>query len=108
MIEQRRSADQSFRVSVEGEIDIYTAPSLKEKLIPLTERSGRMVTLDLSRTAYIDSTALGVIIAALKSAEKNHCSFSVEGMTAHVKRLFQITGLMELLHRQKMTEGDHK
>lgn len=106
-VERQKMADRLFLVAVEGEIDVYTAPVLKKELLPLTEISGAGVTLDLSRTVYIDSTALGVIIAALKSAARNRCRFSVVGMSPRVERLFTITGLMEILRREKIAEGDN-
>lgn len=106
-VERQTMADRLFLVAVEGEIDVYTAPGLKGRLLPLTEIEGAGVTLDLSRTVYIDSTALGVIIAALKSAARNHCRFSVVGMSPRVERLFNITGLMDILKSKRFTEGDN-
>lgn len=106
-VERRKMADRLFLVTVKGEIDVYTAPDLKKELLPLTEINGAGVTLDLSGTVYIDSTALGVIIAALKSAARHHCRFSVAGMSPRVERLFNITGLMEILKREKIAEGDN-
>ncbi|RYL87823.1 anti-sigma factor antagonist [Sporolactobacillus sp. THM7-4] len=107
-IEQRGLTGNVSTLAVKGEIDIYTAPSLKEKLLPLTEKKGANVTLDLSGTSYIDSTALGVIVGALKSAEEHQCTFHVEGLTPRVERLFKITGLMDILKNKKLAEGDNQ
>ncbi|MFD2617338.1 STAS domain-containing protein [Terrilactibacillus laevilacticus] len=95
-------------VSVSGEIDAYTAPKLKETLIPLTEIEGAVTILNLKETIYMDSTGLGVIIAALKSAEKHQSHIDVVEMTPRVERLFMITGLMDLLKAKRVAsaEGD--
>jgi anti-sigma B factor antagonist len=105
-IEREVKGDNLYLVAVEGEIDVFTAPELKKGLLPLTEIYGGNLTLDLNATKYMDSTALGVIVAALKSASKHQCRFSVTGMTPRIKRLFEITGLSDLLNRVQTSEGN--
>lgn len=107
-VNKNESNHDDFLINVEGEIDVYTAPELKKKLIPLTERSGARVTLDLSATEYMDSTGLGIIIAGLKSAESHRSLLEVKGMTPRVKRLFSITGLMDILNNKNLIEGESR
>ncbi|MFX3619471.1 MAG: STAS domain-containing protein [Sporolactobacillus sp.] len=103
-IEEQKS-EELFRVFVAGEIDVYTAPELKQKLLPLTESND--VILDLTGTGYIDSTALGVIIAALKKATKNGYHFSITGMSPRIERLFRVTGLTAILQRRNALGGEN-
>ncbi|KHF39065.1 STAS domain-containing protein [Halalkalibacter okhensis] len=81
---------------VAGEIDAYTAPKLREALIPLAEK-GTNVKVDLSDVQYIDSTGLGVFIGALKASDANNAKLTLVGMSARVQRLFTITGLDEVM-----------
>lgn len=59
--------EQGFSViEVEGEIDVYTAPSFKCELINLIDSGARDIIIDLSKVDYMDSTALGALINGLK------------------------------------------
>ncbi|MFB5663941.1 STAS domain-containing protein [Alteribacillus sp. HJP-4] len=82
---------------VGGEIDAYTAPQLREALIPLTEKEGNQVSVDLTEVDYIDSTGLGIFIGALKSSHAHDSSLKLTGLNDRVMRLFSITGLDEVI-----------
>lgn len=85
-------------VFLAGEIDTYTAPKLKETLVPLTEGSGVEVVVDLSEVQYIDSTGLGVFVGVLKATDSNNSTLTLVGMSERIKRLFVITGLDEVMN----------
>lgn len=85
------------KMYVGGEIDAYTAPQLKEELLPLTEEEGSKIVVDLKGVDYIDSTGLGVFVGALKSAKAHSGSIELTGLNSRVKRLFSITGLDEVM-----------
>ena len=82
---------------VSGEIDAYTAPKLKEALLPLTKVSGKTVEVDLDQVGYMDSTGLGVFISALKSTKKSDAHLRLIHVHDRVMRLFKITGLDEII-----------
>lgn len=86
------------RLLVEGEVDAYTAPKLKEALIPLTEQEGDRIYVDLSAVSYMDSTGLGVFVGAYKSAKANGSVLQLEHLTDRVARLFEITGLSDVMN----------
>lgn len=56
-------------VGVNGEIDMSTAPKLREELISLSEDGIYDVQVDLSRATFMDSTALAVLVAALRRCQ---------------------------------------
>jgi anti-sigma B factor antagonist len=49
-----------------GELDSYTAPDLRDAFAGVTESGHRIVVVDMAGLSYIDSTGLGVLVAALK------------------------------------------
>ncbi len=92
-------------VMLSGEIDIYTAHELKEKLLPLVEKVNEDVKVDLGNVSYMDSTGLGVFIHAYKSAVANESNLELIHAQDRVLRLFTVTGLDEILNIKKNHEG---
>lgn len=84
------------RVSIAGEIDIYTAQLFKEKLYNVVDSSGKDLKIDCSGLNYIDSTGLGIFIGALKKTRLNGKEIYLDNMKDNIKKLFIITGLDKL------------
>ncbi len=84
-------------VGLSGEIDAYTAPQLKESLLPLTRIESQLVEVNLEDVNYMDSTGLGVFISALKSTKENNSHLKLVNLQDRVLRLFKITGLDEII-----------
>ncbi|MFD1019332.1 STAS domain-containing protein [Thalassobacillus hwangdonensis] len=92
-------------VSLAGEIDAFTAPKLKETLLPLTKEDGKTIEVDLQEVNYMDSTGLGVFISALKSTKENDTELKLVHMQERVYRLFKITGLTEIINIDSTVRG---
>ncbi|MFD1172161.1 STAS domain-containing protein [Oceanobacillus picturae] len=92
-------------VNLSGEIDAYTAPNLKESLLPLTQKEGNAVEVDLGNVNYMDSTGLGVFISALKSTKENGSEMKLVNIQDRVLRLFKITGLDEIMDLNSTIRG---
>ncbi|MBM7599910.1 anti-sigma B factor antagonist [Virgibacillus halotolerans] len=92
-------------VSLSGEIDAYTAPQLKEALIPLTVEKERTVEVDLEDVNYMDSTGLGIFISALKSTKEHESHLKLINIQDRVFRLFKITGLDEIIDVNAVIRG---
>jgi anti-sigma B factor antagonist len=102
----QRQIDKTHELTLSGEVDAYTAPKLKEVMLPLTEMEGFTVIVDLSGIDYMDSTGLGIFVGALKSSKANNSSLKLRGMTTRVKRIFEITGLTEVMDIESVVKGE--
>jgi anti-sigma B factor antagonist len=80
-------------LEVSGEIDVYTAPQLRERLIALVEDGARQVVVDLSRVEFLDSTGLGVLVGALKRLRGVNGDLSLVCAQERLLKIFRITGL---------------
>ena len=63
-------------VEIQGEIDVYTSPRVKETINELIENEHYQLLINLQKVRYIDSTGLGVLIGALKKSERAQWSNS--------------------------------
>ncbi|UAL47704.1 STAS domain-containing protein [Sutcliffiella horikoshii] len=84
-------------VVLEGEIDAYTAPKVKEKVAPLLEGFTGELVFDLSSVNYMDSTGLGMFVGFFKTVKANNGVFRLVGLSDRLKRLFDITGLAGIM-----------
>ncbi|MBM7606700.1 anti-sigma B factor antagonist [Metabacillus crassostreae] len=97
--------DDKTVVLVAGEIDAYTAPKLREALLPLAEEENPQVTVNLKNVSYMDSTGLGVFVGLLKNVRKNNGNLHLVELTDRLERLFSITGLSDIIDISSKSEG---
>ena len=83
-------------VSVRGEVDVYSAPTLRKCLHESMDDDHRDLLVDLSDIAFIDSTGLGVLVAGQNRAGELGGKLSVVCGEERVLKLFRITGLDEV------------
>ena len=69
-------------VGVEGEIDIYTAPRLRELLIDLVSQNNYQIVVNLEKVGFLDSTGLGVLVGGLKRVRAHDGSLDLIGSRA--------------------------
>ncbi|GAA0452617.1 STAS domain-containing protein [Alkalibacillus silvisoli] len=92
-------------LKLSGEIDAYTAPQLKEELLALVEEK-REVEVDLLKVNYMDSTGLGVFISALKLSKEKEHHLKLINLQENVYRLFNITGLNDVINIENTVKGE--
>jgi anti-sigma B factor antagonist len=96
--------DQEFRIeeragsippviAVSGEIDVATAPQLRECLHSVIAVGKSTVVLDLLDVTFLDSTALGVMVGALKRCRELGGDLHVVVADPRIMKIFEITGL---------------
>ena len=80
-------------IAVSGEIDVYTAPKLREKLISLVEDGSYQLIVDLEGVEFLDSTGLGVLVGGLKRVRAHDGWIDLVCTQSRILRIFRITGL---------------
>jgi anti-sigma B factor antagonist len=83
-------------IAVRGEIDLFTAPELKQKLGEAIEAGRNQIVVDLTDTTFLDSTALGVLIGAVKRLRTDHGRLVLVNVDTNIAKTFEITGLDQI------------
>lgn len=90
------STPRATVVHVAGELDLFAAPQLRQRLVDIIERGSAHLALDLSEVTFIDSTGLGVLVGALKRARGYGGDLSLRAVPPSVLKVFEITGLTKV------------
>ena len=81
---------------VKGEVDVYSAPRLREKLVELVSQGHRQIVADLEGVDFLDSTGLGVLVGGLKRLRSHDGDLTLVCTQARILKVFEITGLLSV------------
>jgi len=88
-----RTVAEHTVLEVGGEVDVYTAPRLRERLVELVDAGVRSVIVDLGGVEFLDSTGLGVLVGAMKRLRVANGRFSLVCSKEALLKIFRITAL---------------
>ena len=91
----RTHADYTV-LEVSGEVDVYTAPALRDRITDLLDAGQHQLVVDLGGVEFLDSTGLGVLVAGLNRTREVGGTLSLVCPQERVLKLFRITGLDEV------------
>ncbi len=80
-------------VDLAGEIDVNAVSRIRDTLGDLTKTASAQILVNLSRATYIDSSGLGILMAARKDTLQGGGRFVLCGMTKDVRMVFELTRL---------------
>ena len=83
-------------VAVAGEVDIFTAPELKRAIGAAIDGGAKEIVVDLTETRFLDSTALGVLIGAVKRLRPLEGRLVIVNTEPSTSKTFEITGLDQI------------
>jgi anti-sigma B factor antagonist len=83
-------------LAVKGEVDVYTAPRLREKLVELVSHGSQHLVVDLEGVDFLDSTGLGVLVGGLKRLRSHDGDLSLVCSQHRILKVFEITGLTKV------------
>jgi anti-sigma B factor antagonist len=87
------SAGDCTVLRVAGEIDAYTAPELRQRVISLADDGTRHIIADLRGVDFLDSTGLGALVGSLRRLRMREGSLNVVTSGGRILQIFRITGL---------------
>jgi anti-sigma B factor antagonist len=93
-------------VVLTGELDGATAPFLVRTLVELNKTVEGDLVLDIKKLSFIDSTGLSVFVSQHKNLSAKGRKLVIYAPTAMARRLFQITGLEEVLTIEPLDESE--
>ena len=86
-------AGLSPAVEIHGEIDIFSAPGLRDELLRVIRRHGPQLALDLAGVTFIDCAGVNVLLATRRRAGLEDGSVDVIGASPRVRRVISLLGL---------------
>ena len=85
--------NKCWSVSVTGEVDIFNSQEMKKSLTDLVSEKNADMTVDCAGLEYMDSTALGALVAVLKNVKNYGGAMRLKNVKPNLLKLFKITNL---------------
>jgi anti-sigma B factor antagonist len=92
LLEVREERDGGvLTLTLEGELDLATAPKVREPLDVAIDAGTRRILVDMLGCGFIDSTGLGVLLHAAKRLEESGGAMALICVDDQIKRLLELT-----------------
>lgn len=85
--------DDICSVTLNGELDVYSAPRLKEELVSRIDGGCSRLVLNMEGVGFVDSSGLGVLVSALRRARERDGGVRIVCTKDNILKIFRITGL---------------
>ena len=79
--------------SIEGQIDLYHAPELKDKIQATIDEGKNKIIINLEGVSYIDSSGIGGLISSYSISKKQQGAFRICHVSGSVRKVFELTKL---------------
>jgi anti-sigma B factor antagonist len=96
-IEEERLAPRVTVLVVYGDADLHAAPELRDRLGAAIDAGDSGIVVDLTETSFLDSTALGVLLGAVKRLRGGDGRIQLVASRPEIRRIFEITLLDQVL-----------
>lgn len=80
-------------ITVEGEVDMFTSPSLRDKLVPLFEKGVKGIIVDLKGVSFMDSSGIATMVEGLQWSKKDNKAFILTSLGETVMNALSLTKL---------------
>jgi anti-sigma B factor antagonist len=85
--------DGATVLTLRGEIDVYTAPQLRQAIVDLVDGGATNIIVDMVQVDFLDSTGLGALVEGLRRIQSNDGTLSIVATQGKILKIFDITGL---------------
>jgi anti-sigma B factor antagonist len=103
-VSEEAIGEDTCAIVAAGDLDFAAAPELKRAIGERVEAGAQRLVLDLSAVDFIDSTAIGVVVGALKRIRESGGSLAVVGGKPNVQRIFEIVGMEQVIQLHSSRE----
>lgn len=93
----RYSGDRTAVVTVAGDVDLHTAPTLRAHVLAVLEQGAAHLVLDLAQVDFVDSTGLSTLIGLLQATQEVSGSLRLADVPDRLARMVTTTGISQLL-----------
>ncbi len=80
-------------VDVQGEVDMFTAPKLRERIVEAVDQGRYKIIVNLQGVSFMDSTGLGTLVGGLKRVKEHDGALALVCSSRPVLTVLSITGL---------------
>lgn len=88
-----RTVQDRTVLDVTGEVDVYSAPELRERLAETLSAAAPSLVVNLSEVSFLDSTGIGTLVSGLNRAVQFGGKLTLVCDQERILKLFRITGL---------------
>lgn len=94
-----RVVNKTLYILLSGELDEYTAQTVRSKLDLLldTQKGFVQIVMDLSEMTFMDSTGIGVLIGRYKKMKDLNKPIFITNPSRNAERIFKMSGLYEIM-----------
>jgi len=100
----RKEAGGVVVVTVDGQLIVGNRQELKQQVVEALDGGGRKFVVDFSRTGYIDSSGLGVLVSLSKKIREQGGDLRLAGLNEDLQTLFELTKLDTLFAITRTTQ----
>lgn len=90
---EKEQASGETVIRVSGEVDLYSSPELRKKILKNIPSSGRVLAVDLSGVTYIDSSGVATLVEGLRSAREQGAGFVLVSPSSAVRQVLELARL---------------
>jgi anti-sigma B factor antagonist len=80
-------------VEIAGELDMHSAPPVRDRVIGLIHDGSHRIALDLTKVDFMDSSSLGALVTCLKRARERDSRLVLVGVSGSPMKVLSLTGL---------------
>ncbi|MCU0847999.1 MAG: STAS domain-containing protein [Spirochaetes bacterium] len=93
-----REDGENVQITVNGDIEMMTIKTFKQKLFEVGQNVDKDIELDLSNVDYIDSSGVGVLISLLKLQKKKGKSLKISKVSTKVLNVLKLSSLSDIFN----------